>query len=180
MIFNLCSSDVHHVILLFVSSCGIHIYCMCVALDLLYSIVTLLSYMVHPTATAGEANRRRWLRSFWLQQPAWAAQIVPHPWEAQLFTRSRGYPSRPGGPIAHGNVMGYLGKPWMVTSVEPNLWGIYRCTASWGSLGLMWIFRRARINQDLWLPAWSILTSAICVPSTKLQDHSHGIHGHVQ
>ena len=43
----------------------------------------------------GEAHWRRWLCSFWLQQPAWAAQnIEQRPWQCQ-----------------HSNAMGYLEKP---------------------------------------------------------------------
>lgn len=95
-----------------------------------------LGLLLHRFRTwiAGEANWRRWLCSFWLQQPAWAAQIVPPEilWFYSLSPENQGSTHQAEGekPTTHGNVMGYLGKPWMGSSVKPNPWGIYRCAAS--------------------------------------------------
>ena len=68
-IFPMISSGyVHHIVSLFLLV-GYTSILLCVALGL----------FLHRFRTwiAGEANWRRWLCSFWLQQPAWAAQIVP-------------------------------------------------------------------------------------------------------
>ena len=89
-----------------------------------------LGLLLHRFRTwiAGEANWRRWLCSFWLQQPAWAAQIVPPEilWFYSLSPENQGSTHQAEGekPTTHGNVMGYLGKPWMGSSVKPNPWGI--------------------------------------------------------